>query len=237
MNSQSISKEPADWAPAVSVVLPVYNEVATVAEVLDRLAALPFDIQLVVVDDHSDDGSWELLQQRPNPDGHMTLLRHAINRGKGAAVRTAIPHCRGEVVIVQDADLEYHPDDIVTVVEPFADTAVNAVYGSRYSRANPDRPAISNLANRWITVLSNRLVGTRLSDMAVGYKAVRRSVLNQLELTANGFGFDADITRCLARRQVQILEVPISYQPRGYAEGKKIRWHDFFAMLYQLLRR
>ena len=212
----------------VSFLVPAYNEAATVVEILERVWALEgLDKQLVVVDDGSTDGTWDLVERwRDGRDG-VVLLRQT-NRGKGAAIRAAVPHADGDIAVIQDADLEYDPADVPTLIEPIVRGAADVVFGSRLSGGKPQRAYMfwHLLGNRFLSLLTNVLYNTTLSDMETGYKAMRMDVLRSLDLSQDDFAIEPEITAKVCRRKLRIYELPIAYYGRTYAEGKKITWRD-----------
>jgi glycosyltransferase involved in cell wall biosynthesis len=223
----------------LSVLMPAHNEAATLEAIVQRvLASEPgLPIELVIVDDGSTDAGPEIIERLAAGDERIRCIRHNTSRGKGAAVRTAIAAATGTIAIVQDADFEYDPADYAKVLAPILDGSADAVYGSRFAAGTP--PGClkqSVLANRFLTWLSNRLNGMELTDMETCYKALRIEVLRSLRLTADRFGIEPEITAELARARVSILEVPISYHPRSYAEGKKIKWRDGLAAIGHIIR-
>ena len=211
----------------ISVVLPVYNEAATVEEIVARVRASGRADEIVAVDDASGDGSAALLETLAGRYPELRLVRHDRNRGKGAALRTGFAVVTGDIVIVQDADLEYDPSDYRALLEPLLDGRADVVFGSRFL-GGPHRVLYywHYVANRSLTVLSNALNNVNLSDMETGYKAFRREVLEGLRLRSDRFGFEPEFTAKVARRRLRIYEVPISYSGRTYEEGKKIGWWD-----------
>ncbi len=218
----------------LSVVIPVFNEVRTIGEVLRRVReAEPWEKEIIVVDDGSTDGTREVLKSWTG----ITLIFHEGNFGKGAAIRTALDHVAGEVVIVQDADLEYNPRDYPALLAPILQGEADVVYGSRFL-GGPHRVLFfwHYVANRFLTLLSNMLTDLNLTDMETGYKVFRAEVLEGLHLQSDRFGFEPEITAKLARKRCRIYEVPISYWGRDYSEGKKITWRDGMAALYYILR-
>ena len=220
----------------VSIVIPVYNERNTILQVIERIRQLPLKTEIIVVDDCSTDGTRGWLEiLRGTPDLHFIFKEQ--NEGKGAALRTGFAAATGDVVIVQDADLEYDPRDIPTVVRPIVMGETDVSFGSRYLQGRGrDGSRFHRFGNWLLTSLSNRLNGVRLTDMETCYKAFRRNVLQEVEIQQNRFGFEPEITAKIARRRYRIQEVPISYNPRGYADGKKIGVKDLVSTLYCILR-
>jgi glycosyltransferase involved in cell wall biosynthesis len=216
--------------PAISVVIPVYNEVATIGEVIQRVQASSFDHEIIVVDDASTDGTREYLRGLQQPG--VRCFFHAVNRGKGAALRLGFAAARNEFVIVQDADLEYDPQDYASVLQPLQDGRADMVYGSRFL-GGPHRVLLywHYLGNRLLTLVSNMVTDLNLSDMETGMKAFRRDKLLALKLSANRFTFEPEITVKVSRARWCIYEVPISYSGRTYDEGKKIGWRDGLAAI------
>ena len=219
----------------LSVILPVYNEVTTVLEVIKRVKEAPFDKEIIIVDDSSDDGTGDLLER--NREDGMTVLFHASNQGKGAAIRTAIPHITGEVVIIQDADLEYHPSEYPRLIAPILDGVADVVYGSRF-QGGTHRVLFfwHSVGNRVITTLSNMLTNLNLTDMETGYKVFRADVLKRIRIESNRFGFEPEVTAKISKMRCRIYEVPISYWGRDYSEGKKINWKDGIAAIYWIVK-
>ena len=212
----------------VSVVIPVYNELNTVARVISRVAALPIEKEIIVVDDCSTDGTVEVLKKIDGVDGIKVIFKQQ-NAGKGAALRTGFAKATGDIVVVQDADLEYDPREIPGLLVPILRDEAEVVYGSRFiGEVQHDKSWIHRAGNGLLTWLSNFFSGLKLTDMETCYKAFRREVLEEIEVAQNRFGVEPEITAKLARRGVRFVEVPISYQPRGYAEGKKIGVKDLF---------
>jgi len=213
----------------LSVLIPVYNEERSIAAVVERVLAVPVAKEIIAVDDCSTDRTREVLGRIPG----ITVLHHATNQGKGAAVRTALRQATGEIVLIQDADLEYDPADYPRLLAPFTDARVDAVFGSRF-RGRGRFLLHSRLANIALTFLTDVMFGGRITDMETGYKAIRRDVLARLDLQANRFDIEPEITGKLLRRRRSIVEVPISYAARR--EGKKIGPRDAVAAVRQLLQ-
>lgn len=221
----------------LSVVIPAYNEAGTVARAIERVRAVPLRLEVVAVDDGSTDGTRQILE-RLHADGLVDrLLFHPRNRGKGAAVRSGIQHATGDVVVIQDADLEYDPFDLPRLLEPILDGRADAVFGSRF-RGNEQRVLYfwHRVGNGVLTVLSNMLTDLNLTDMETCYKMVRTDLLRSLPLRTERFGIEPELTARLAQARARIYEVPISYDGRTYAEGKKIGWRDGVAALWHIFR-
>jgi SAM-dependent methyltransferase len=224
----------------LSVLMPIYNEARTLRQIVSRVLAvrLNMEIELICVDDCSTDESWNVLNELSEKEPRIRAFRHDRNRGKGAAVQTAIRHMTGDVAVVQDADLEYDPSDLPRLLAPILDGRADAVFGSRFT-ASPERRVLlywHSLGNRFLTLLANVLNDLNLSDMETCYKAVSAEVLRDLRLSSNRFGFEPEITTRLAQWGARIYEVPISYHGRGYFEGKKIGWRDGIQAIFLLLR-
>ena len=217
----------------LSVVMPVYNEARTIIAVLERVLQAPVDLakEIIVVDDASTDGTRELLQNMPA--GEIRLVFHDVNRGKGAAIRTGVAHATGDIVLVQDADLEYDPRDYPLLLEPILEGHADVVFGNRF-HGGPHRVLYfwHYTANRGLTLLTNLLTGLNVTDMEVGYKVFRRDVLRRLPLTSDRFGFEPEVTVKVAKLGCRVYEVPIRYYGRTCQEGKKITWRDGVAALF-----
>jgi glycosyltransferase involved in cell wall biosynthesis len=220
----------------VSFLVPAYNEATTIVELLNRVAALELEKQIVVVDDGSTDGTGDLAEGWGQGREDIIVIRQP-NQGKGAAIRAAIPHVDGDIVVIQDADLEYDPVDVPGLIEPIERGAADVVFGSRLSGGRPQRAYLfwHLVGNRFLTLLTNVLYNTTLSDMETGYKAFRVDVLRSLELTQNDFGIEPEITAKICKRKLRVYELPIAYYGRTYAEGKKITWRDGFKAIRVLL--
>ncbi len=220
----------------LSLLIPVYNEKDTVMELLRRVQAveLPVDRELVIVDDGSRDGTVELLKSIKEPN--VKVRFHEKNQGKGAALRTGLAEASGEFVMIQDADLEYDPRDIPSLLEPLLDGRADVVYGSRFL-GGPHRVLMfwHYFANRFLTLIANILYDINLTDMGTCYKCYVREKID-FPLRSNGFGFEAEVTAKVCKRHLRIYEIPISYSGRTYAEGKKITWKDGFVYLWCLLK-
>lgn len=224
----------------VSVVIPVFNEAETVAHVIDRVAAVPlpgFEREIIVVDDGSTDATADALRAVTQRwSGLVSAVRHDENRGKGAAIRTALQQVTGDVVITQDADLEYDPGEYPRLLALFEDPAVLVVYGSRNLRQNPRSSWRFYWGGRLLSWVANLLYGSSLTDEATGYKVFRADLLRSLKLECDGFAFCPEVTGKVLRRGITIHEIPISYQPRGLDEGKKINWRDGLEAIWTLLK-
>jgi glycosyltransferase involved in cell wall biosynthesis len=228
-------------AHTLSVLIPVYEEESTIYELLRRVVEveIPLAKEIVVVDDGSGDGTAGEVERfkADNPEARVVFERHPVNRGKGAAVRTSLSLATGEIVIVQDGDLEYHPRDFPTLLEPILDGRADAVFGSRFL-GGPHRVLYfwHMIANKSLTLISNMLTNFNLTDMEVCYKAMWRHVADSLELESERFGIEPEITAKLARGGWRLYEVPVSYAGRSYEEGKKITWQDGAAALFHIIR-
>jgi len=216
----------------VSFLIPAYNEAATIGEVLEQVACLDLDKQVIVVDDGSTDDTAAIAEA-----AGVLVLRQQ-NRGKGAAIRAAIPHVEGEIAVIQDADLEYDPAEVPTLIDPILRGHADVVYGSRLSGGRPQRVYLfwHLVGNRFLSLLTNVLYNTTLSDMETGYKAFRSEVIRSLDLREDRFGIEPEITAKVCKRKLRIYELPISYYGRSYEEGKKITWRDGFRAVWVLLR-
>jgi hypothetical protein len=232
----AVEQEPETTEATLSVVMPVFNERATLAKIVQRVLTSPIVSELVIVDDGSTDGTRELLAQWQDR-ANIRVVFHEQNRGKGAALRTGFAQATGDLVIVQDADLEYDPEDFARLIEPILQQRADVVYGSRFlDPQSSDDTAMHRLGNRALTGLSNLLTGRRLTDMETCYKVLPRTLLQSIPLRQDRFGFEPEITAKLARRNVRIVEVPIAYQPRSYHEGKKIGVRDAVNAIYCIVR-
>ena len=218
----------------LSIIIPVYNEAGTILEGIKRVKETSFEKEIIVVDDRSNDGTADLL--RKNKEG-MTVLFHEKNQGKGAAIRTAIPHITGEIAIIQDADLEYHPSEYDRLIAPIVEGVADVVYGSRFQGGTHRVIYFWHfVGNMVVTTLSNMFTDLNLSDMETGYKVFRADVLKKIRIESNRFGFEPEITAKIAKMGCRIYEVPISYWGRDYSEGKKIGWKDGLAALYWIIK-
>ncbi len=228
--------------PRLSVLVPVYNEVATVRTLLERVMAVPIPKEIIVVDDGSTDGTRGVLEEvrRAHPDtpeNRLVLVFHARNQGKGAAVRTAVGHVSGEIVLIQDGDLEYDPAEYPRLIAPIVDGHADVVFGSRFA-GSPRRVLLfwHTVANRLLTLLSNVCTNLNLTDMETCYKVFRADVLKGLPIRSNRFGLEPELTAKVAHLRCRVYEVPISYHGRGYTEGKKIGWRDALVALWTIVR-
>ncbi|NJK91082.1 MAG: glycosyltransferase family 2 protein [Blastochloris sp.] len=223
----------------LSVVMPVFNEVRTLPEIIARVLRQPLVRELIIVDDCSKDGSWEMLREMGAAESRLVLQRHEVNRGKGAALATGIGLARGEYVIIQDADLEYDPQEYGKILQPILENRADVVYGSRFIGSEARRVLYfwHAVGNGVLTFLSNIFSNLNLTDMETCYKAFRREIVQSIQIEESGFGFEPEITVKLARQrpQLRIYEVAISYHGRTYEEGKKIGWRDGVSALRCIL--
>jgi glycosyltransferase involved in cell wall biosynthesis len=222
----------------LSVVMPVYNEQATLDEVISRVLAVPLEIELICVDDGSDDGSREILAQLQAAHPPIRVLLQPKNMGKGAALRRGIQEATGDYVIIQDADLEYDPADYPTLLHPLLEGKADVVYGSRFLGSGPHRVLYfwHSVANWILTLISNALTNMNMTDMETCYKIFRREILQSIPIEEDRFGFEPEITVKIAKRHLRVYEVGISYWGRTYEEGKKIGWKDGVRALWCLVK-
>ena len=221
----------------VSFLIPAFNEARTIAEVIDRVTQLPFQKQLIVIDDGSTDETPGILERLSEGRDDLVVIRQA-NRGKGAAIRAGIPRIEGEIVVIQDADMEYDPAEVPSLIDPIVQGHADVVYGSRLAGGRPQRAYLfwHLLGNRFLSLFTGILYNTTLSDMETGYKAFRSDVLRSLDLRENDFAIEPEITGRICKLHLRIYELPISYYGRTYAEGKKITWRDGFKAVWVLIR-
>ncbi len=218
----------------LSILIPIYNERATAPEIIQRVQAAPFEKEIIVVDDGSTDGTRDLLPQAEK-DGAI-VLRHARNQGKGAAIRTALQRATGDIIVIQDADLEYDPRDYAHLVQPIVEGRAKVVYGSRFLGPRMAMMFWHMFGNTMLTLMTNVLYDAILSDMETGYKAFRADVLKDIPLRSRRFDFEPEVTAKVLKRGIRIFEVPISYYGREYREGKKIGWKDGVVAVWTLLK-
>lgn len=216
------------------MIIPAFNEAGTILRVLERVKKVPIEKEVIVVDDASTDGTREILAKRGQ---EIKIFFHETNQGKGAAIRTGLSHVTGDLVIIQDADLEYDPSEYTHLMAPILEGKADVVYGSRFS-GGPHRVLFfwHAVGNKMITTLSNILTDLNLSDMETGYKIFRTEILRKFTIESNRFGFEPEITAKIAQLGCRIYEIPISYWGRDYSEGKKINWKDGIAALYWIIK-
>jgi glycosyltransferase involved in cell wall biosynthesis len=223
----------------LSIIVPVYNEKQTILTILKRIENTPYEKEIIVIDDFSTDGTREILREidetRQIPS--IRVLYHVVNQGKGAALRTGMAAAAGDIIIIQDADLEYDPSEYPILIQPIVAGLADAVYGSRFL-SGPHRVLFfwHSMGNRLLTLLSNMFTDLNLTDMETGYKAFRRELFSKITIEENRFGFEPEITAKIAKLRCRLFEVPISYFGRDYSEGKKITWKDGFAALYCIMK-
>ena len=221
----------------LSVIIPVYNEIDTVEKIIRRVRKVPLDIEIIVIDDGSTDGTCDLLNNLKLEGVINVLLFQEVNQGKGAALRAGLETTTGDIIAIQDADLEYDPFELPMLMEPILAGKADAVYGSRFL-GGPHRVLFfwHMIGNRFLTLLSNIFTDLNLTDMETCYKVIHADLLKLLPLSAKRFGFEPEVTALLAQAKARIYEMPISYDGRSYAEGKKITWKDGVAAIYHILR-
>ncbi|MDZ7360173.1 MAG: glycosyltransferase family 2 protein [candidate division KSB1 bacterium] len=222
--------------PLLSVVVPVYNEIRTIPEILRRIKRVEIDKEIIVVDDGSTDGTREILKAMNDPA--LRIIFHERNRGKGAALRTGIQVARGDIVIIQDADLEYNPAEYPRLIKPILEGNADVVYGSRFMGASEHRVLFfwHYVGNKLLTLLSNMFTDLNLSDIETGYKVFRRELIQSLRLEEQRFGFEPEVTAKIAKKRCRIYEVGISYYGRTYEEGKKIKLKDGLRALWCIIK-
>ena len=221
--------------PELSVIVPVYNEKATVEEILRRIKAVDITKEIIIVDDGSTDGTREILQAMPPEDG-LQIHYQERNRGKGAAIRTGVAQAKGRWVVFQDADLEYDPEDYNILIAPLRDGRADAVYGSRFLGVHRVLLFWNYLANKCLTLLTNALYNTDLTDMETCYKMFRREVIQGIRIRSNSFNLEPEVTAKILKKKWRLYEVPISYSGRDYSDGKKITWKDGVIAFWTLLK-
>ena len=215
----------------LSVIIPIYNEAATCSLLIEKVKSVPIQKQIIVVDDCSTDGSWDILSKI---DG-IELIQHQLNRGKGSAVQSALPYIKGEFVVLQDGDLEYNPADYQKMLNPLENDSADVVFGSRWlEKTSP--LSYHTIGNRCITWFANLVTGAALTDMASCYKMMPAEIFRSLDIRSAGFGLEAEITAKVFKKKLRVIEIPISYERRTKSEGKKLRLVDGFIAGYTLLR-
>ncbi len=220
----------------VSVIIPAYNEEQTILQVLENVQALPIQKQIIVVNDGSTDNTYKILE-KVSDDPEITVIHHEENKGKGYAIRSGIPHVCGNSVVIQDADMELYPNDILQLVELLENESVEVVYGSRFLKGRGNASLHNYIANRMLAIYTNVLYGCRITDESTGYKAFSTNLIKKLNLTCEGFEFCPEVTAKILRGGYTILEVPVSYFPRTKKEGKKLRFFtDGFFAAWTLLK-
>ncbi len=222
----------------LSVIVPIYNECATLERVVEKVLSVPLEIELICVDDRSSDGSRQILEELQHRYSQLRVLLQPKNMGKGAALRRGIKEATGDFVVVQDADLEYDPAEFPNLIEPLVRNQADVVYGSRFLGGRPHRVLYfwHFVGNSLLTLLSNCLTNINLSDMETCYKVFRREIIQSIPIEENRFGFEPEITVKVAKRRLRIYEIGVSYNGRTYKEGKKIGWKDGFRALWCLLK-
>ena len=223
--------------PVVTFVIPAYNEGRFLREVIDRIYELPLQARIVAVDDGSTDDTWEIMSAYRDTPG-FTCFKQKVNQGKGAAIRAAMPHCDGDIVLIQDADMEYDPADVTRLIQPIVEGRADVVYGSRLSSGQPQRAYMfwHMVGNKFLALLTNILYNTTLSDMETGYKVFSGQVFRSLSLRSSDFRIEAEITAKILKQKLRLFQVPVAYYGRSYEEGKKITWRDGFPAVWTLFR-
>lgn len=226
----------------LSVIMPVYNELDTIEQICNRVLAVPLDIELVIIDDCSTDGTRELLEgtlikRWVDAGNTIHFLKHEFNQGKGAAIRTGITASTGDLIIIQDADLEYCPEEYPQLVKPITDGYADVVYGSRFLGTHRVFMFFHFMGNKLITLMTNLLYNTMLTDMETCFKVFRSEIIKSIEIRSNRFNFEPEITaKIFKKKKLRVYEMPITYHGRDYLEGKKITWRDFFPAVWALIK-
>jgi len=229
----------------LSILVPVFNEAGSLEETIRRVRSVRLSKEIIVIDDGSTDGTRQILERlereaknNHDPLNELKVVFQPVNQGKAAALRAGVKHVTGDIVIIQDADLEYDPQDYMKLLEPILDGTADVVYGTRFYGGGPHRVLFfwHYLGNQALTFFSNMLTNLNLSDMEVGYKVFKAEVIKNIEIKSNRFGFEPEVTVKVAKMGCRVYEVPISYHGRTYAEGKKITWKDGFKAIYALIR-
>jgi len=220
--------------PKLSVVIPVYNEKKSLLEIIQRVQSVPIEKEIILVDDFSTDGTRDLLHELERQE--FKVLYHEKNKGKGAALRTGFQQATGEFVIVQDADLEYDPNDYPKLLQPILDGEADVVYGSRFSGHRSNMTSLHTLGNLFLTWITNLFYRTCITDMETCYKLFRRETIQEIRIECNRFNFEPEVTAKLLKRGLRIVEVPISYSGRSFSEGKKITWRDGLSAVWTLIK-
>lgn len=218
----------------LSVIMPVYNEKNTIKDIVTKVLAVNIDKELIIVDDCSKDGTRDILKTIDDP--RVKVVYHDMNKGKGGAIKTAIQYATGDYTIIQDADLEYDPEEYHNLLRPILDNRADIVYGSRFAGRTESMSMLHLAGNKALTIITNLLYGTKLTDMETCYKLVKTPLLKGLSLKANRFDFEPEITAKIFKKGARFIEVPISYVGRAHSEGKKISWKDGFAAIWTLIK-
>ncbi|MFH1905585.1 MAG: glycosyltransferase family 2 protein [bacterium] len=223
----------------LSIVVPVYNEKNTILKIIEKVKALDVEKEIIIVDDCSTDGTCELIKEKLDSRyPEVSIFYHMANHGKGAALRTGFKHVKGEIIAIQDADLEYEPEEIKDLIKPITDGFADVVYGSRLSGGKPQRMYLfwHLVGNKFLTFLTNILYNTTISDMETCYKVMTKKVLDSINLTSDRFDIEPEITAKIFRQNYRVYEIPISYYGRDYSEGKKVCWKDGFSAIWTLIK-
>lgn len=220
----------------LSIIIPVYNEKDTILHILQKVLSVNIEKEIIIVDDGSTDGTREILKNLQIPNVRLKVIFHEKNLGKGMAIRSAIKEVKGDIVIIQDADLEYDPNEYPKLIEPILQGKAKVVYGSRVLKKNPKASFLFYLGGRFLSFLTNLLYGTKITDEPTCYKVFSADVLKSINLECRRFEFCPEVTAKIAKKGYKIIEVPISYRPRSVKEGKKIRWRDGFYAVWTLIK-
>ena len=221
----------------ISIIIPIYNEERHIAKVLERVRKLPYNLEIILVNDASHDDTQPILEaEKAHYPENTILLCHENNRGKGAAIRTGLQKATGDIVIIQDADLEYNPEEIPGVIQPILEGKAKVAYGSRFMGEVKGMRLANYIANKILAIMVSLLYGQKITDEATAYKAFRRELIQDLDLQCEGFEFCPEVTAKILRRGEKIIETPVTFSARTFCEGKKIGWRDFFIAVWNLLK-
>jgi glycosyltransferase involved in cell wall biosynthesis len=218
----------------LSIIIPAYNEAKTIKTIVEKVQEVPLDKEIIIVDDASEDGTTQIIKNLKGDN--IKKIFHQKNQGKGAAIRSAIRLVEGDIVIIQDADLEYHPDEYPQLIAPILKDRADVVFGSRFIGAHRCFLFTHYIGNKIVNLIANILYNTNLTDFMTCYKAFKAEIIKNINILSNRFGFEAEITGEVFKRHLRVYEVPISYSGRDYAEGKKIKWTDFFVVVWWLIK-
>lgn len=220
----------------LSIIMPAYNEKTTVSEIIEKIKKVKIEKEIIIIDDGSTDGTREILKKKEKENHSLKIIYHPQNMGKGAAIRTGLKYVTGDLVIIQDADLEYEPEEYHQLIKPIIEGKADVVYGSRFLGLHRVFMFWHYLGNKLLNGITNLLYNTDLTDMETGYKVFKTEVIKNIKIKSNRFNFEPEVTAKVLKQKYRVYEVPISYYGRGYEEGKKVSWKDGIVALYSLIK-